>query len=90
MEHSTPRNRPVRLPVLYLFVAAGLVGAVAEVVWLPYLVTTPLYLGLTLATTIGVATSVGLTRSGLRRRLPRSLRAGTTVAMAALSLTTTT
>ncbi len=88
MQKSPGRVEPIRLPVLLAFIAAGLAGAIAEVLFLPYLVTTPLYLSLTLATTIVVAASVGLTRSGVRRGLPRPLRLGSTAIVAALSLTT--
>lgn len=88
MQQNPGRVEPIRLPVLYGFIAAGLAGAAAEVLLLPYLVTTPLYLSLTLATTIVVAASVGLTWSGVRRRLPRPLRVGSTAVVAALSLTT--
>lgn len=53
-----------------------------------YLVTTPLYLVLTLATTVALATSVGLTRSGVRRGLSKPLRLATTALVSALSLLT--
>lgn len=88
MEQSSSPAPSPRLPILLLFVGAGVAAALAELRWLPYLATTQLYYVLTLATTIVVASSLGLTFSGFRRRLARPLRLATTLTVSALSAAT--
>ena len=71
-----------------LVAASSLAAALAEVLLLPHLATMPLYLALTLATTIVAAASIGARRSGVRGTLPRPLRIGSTVLLGGLSLAT--
>ena len=74
--------------ILSAFLLAGIAGAVAEGLFLPYLVSTPLYFVLTLATTVVVAGSLGLTVSGYRRRLPRAVRVVATTFVTSLAALT--
>lgn len=62
-------------------VALGAVVALALVVFLPNLRSAPGYLALTVLTPLLIGASVGLTRSGLRSRVPGALRIGLRAAL---------
>ena len=64
-------QKPLRLPVLYGFLAAAVVVIGLELVFLPNLASNPGFLALIIFTSLVSFGSIGLTLSGLRSRLPR-------------------
>ncbi len=73
--------RPLRLPILYGFLAAALLTIVVLLVVFPNLAGNPGYLALMVITTLFSFGSLGLTFSGIRARLPLAAKWAVSVAL---------
>lgn len=73
--------RPVRLPVLYGFLAAAVVAIGVELLVFPNLASSPGFLALIIFTTLFSFGSLGLSLSGVRARLPRWAKWSVTAAL---------